>query len=340
MRKPLRQIVTCSLVLIALLAAASAQAQTLAYWRFEGGPAFANVTHGAAPGYNYAADVPDVSGSGNALSVWETNGCCGFAYRSDVPWSNVPQTGAANNFSIKNTGGFPASFTNPAAALSNNAFSQWTVEASWKPEIGGFRTVVGRDAQNVSTSDPNLAAYYLGATPANELRVLFTDEAGFTHQATSAPGVVTGFNFGADPEGLTGVWHNIAATSDGSTLSLYLDKGLGYQLLAQTNLTLSGSSNTALTDGLNGAPGGVDIAGAAFWSAGDWSVGRGFYAGGHTDRAYGFIDEVRLSSTALSPSQFLLAAPEPASIAVWTLIGLAVGGFGYLRMRRATIAAR
>lgn len=313
-----------------------AQAQTLAYWRFEGGPAtmsFDPVTHGAANGYNYAPDVPDFSGNGNELSVWSTGGGTGYAYRSDVPFSTVTQTGQANNFSIKNTGGFPATFTDPAGPLGGLELSQWTVEASWKPENGGFRTVVGRDAQNIASSNSGFAALYLQAVPGDALAIKFTDEAGFFHEAVSAPGIVQGFDFGADPEGTTGVWHNLAATSDGDTLSLYLKTGDGYELIAQTDLTASGSPNTALTDGLNGAPGGADIAGAGFWTAGDWSVGRGMFAGDHGDRAFGFIDEVRLSSAALLPSQFLLS-PEPGSIAIWTMLGLALGGFGYFRMRR------
>ena len=47
-----------------------------------------------------------------------------------------------------------------------------------------------------------------------------------------------------------------------------------------------------------------------------WSVGRGRYgtsanpADDHVDRFYGYIDEVRISDTALPPSQFLFAAPQ------------------------------
>ena len=306
---------------------------TLAHWRFEGGPADANVAHGAAPAYpNFAADVPDASGNGNALSMWDTGGGTGFAYRSDVPGSTLGNSGVANDLSIQNTGGFPATFSQPGGTLSALELSEWTVEASWKPEVGGFRTVVGRDAQGVSSSDGNLAALYVGATPANEWRVLFTDEAGVTHNATSAPGLVNGWQFGVD-DPADFPWYNIAAVSDGETLSLFVQE-IGadgdYVLVAESDLTLSGSTNTALTDGFN------DIGGlvGADWSPGDWTVGRGLYGGGHADRAYGFIDEVRISSVALAQHDFLFAVPEPASIAMWTLLGLALGGFGYFRIRK------
>ena len=70
----------------------------------------------------------------------------------------------------------------------------------------------------------------------------------------------------------------MAAVSDGSMLSLYLRDVTagGWHLIAQTDMTLSGSPNTALTKGTGD---GGD------WNAGDWSVGRGLYNGGHGDRA-------------------------------------------------------
>ena len=58
------------------------------------------------------------------------------------------------------------------------------------------------------------------------------------------------------------------------------------------------------------------------WHAGEFSVGRGLFNGGHSDRAYGYIDEVRISNSALDPSQFLVpVAPEPTTAAV-ALLGL------------------
>ena len=93
------------------------------------------------------------------------------------------------------------------------------------------------------------------------------------------------------------------AVSDGSTLSLYIRDATAngdWVLIAQTDMTLSGSPNTALTMGTGD---GGD------WNAGDWTVGRGLYNGAHGDRAKGFIDEVRISDSALTISEFLLAEP-------------------------------
>lgn len=111
---------------------------------------------------------------------------------------------------------------------------------------------------------------------------------------------------------------NIAARSDGSTLDLIVNG----TLVASTDLTASGSTNTALvadTDFITGDSRG-----------GGWSVGRGMFDGGHGDRAYGFIDEVRISNESIADSGLLQnAVPEPASLGL-----LAVGMPLLMRRRR------
>ena len=71
---------------------------------------------------------------------------------------------------------------------------------------------------------------------------------------------------------------------------------VNHTLVATSDLLASGSPNRALATGVTSGSG---------YNAGAWSVGRGLYAGNHTDRAYGFIDEV--PDTPLSPAQFLAA---------------------------------
>ncbi|TWT76825.1 hypothetical protein Pla123a_22480 [Posidoniimonas polymericola] len=281
----------------AILAAGSSQANTVAYWRFEDGSAGANVVHlaGDDAGNTYSADIADVSGNGNDLSAWITAGCCGFGYRDDTPVGQIAATGETNNLSIQNTGGGPGMFTG-ATGIQTIAPAAFTIEASFKPENGGFRTIVGRDSQGAATSNGDLAAVYFQITPANELAFKFTDQAGIFHEAISAPDTIQGYNF---PNSADGTWYHAAGVSDGSTISLYLadaQQNTGYQLVAELDLTASGSTNTALT---SGAGDGGD------WDAGNWTVGRGMYAGGHGDRFYGFIDEVRISDDAVAMSDFL-----------------------------------
>ncbi len=292
-----------------LLPTLPGMAGTVAYWRFEAGPAGANVSHGGQPAGAFSSDVPDSSGNGNALSVWDA-GLAGYTYRFDLAETTIPQTGAANSFSVQNSGSWPCMFTG-SDSMRTMTPSAFTIEVSFKPETGGFRTLVGRDSQGATGVDPNLAALYLQIIPGDAVAIKFCDVSGYWHEAISGPGAVAGF---VHPDAATGHWYHMVAVSDGAVLSLYLDSGTGYKLAAQTNLTLSASPNTALSAGLGS---GSD------WVAGNWSVGRGLYAGAHTDRAYGFIDEVRISDHALAPREFLFArtvyilqGPQPTNLVV------------------------
>lgn len=306
--------------------ATTAEGSVVSYWRFEEGPAGAQIPHSTAGGV-FDGTVPDASGNGNNLSVWAEN-WAGFKYSTLTPYATVPQTGQVNNFAIQNTGSYPAAFTNPAgtSVLSGIdartiAPAAWSVEVSYKPEnSNGWRTIVGRDARNIAPANNAYSAFYLQVSWDNRARVQFTDMAGIIHEAATAPNFITeGFTPGTDPTAM-GRFYNFAATSDGTFLNLYVD-GV---LVASTDMTGT-SSDTRLSNGSTGTASGSD------WTAGVWTVGRGLYNGAHNDRAYGLIDEVRISDTALTPSQFLAsqAIPEPASL---TLTGLAA--LPLLRRRR------
>src|SRR6476660_10567740 len=96
-----------SIVTLAVFGAShTAFAVTVAQWRWETGPANTDVVH-TLPDGQFEGTIPDVSGNGNSLSAWSQGGCCGYGYRTDVPFTTVPQTGAANIFSVKKTGGGP-----------------------------------------------------------------------------------------------------------------------------------------------------------------------------------------------------------------------------------------
>ena len=300
------------LIGLTLLICASAEASTVAYWRFEDGVADQPVQHSGDSGV-WAADVQDVSGNGNHLSAWMTGDFAGYAYRSDVPASVIPATGESNTLSVQNTGDVPGFFTGPTG-IQSIAPAAFTIEVSFMPENGGYRTIIGRDSTDVADVNSELAALYLQIQPDNSLAIKFADQDRYWHEAISASDTIQGFS---NPNSENGTWYNAAAVSDGSTLSLWLANataGTGYQLVAQTDMTLSGSTNTALTAG-NGDGGD--------WDAGNWSVGRGLYNGGHGDRAYGFIDEVRIGDSALAPSEFLFV-PEPGSLILALLSVVAV----------------
>lgn len=284
--------VVAAMIAVLVCQASMAVGATVAYWRFEEGPADAKVAHTLGNGV-YEAAVADSSGNGNALSAWSYEDWANQAYRANVPASIIPQTGATNSFSTSNTGNYPGMFTGPGTMRTMTP-SAFTIEASFnRNATDGYRTIVGRDSRGATTTNTDLAALYLQTIPSWGVAIKYTDVSGVWHEAVSLSNVIA-----------PSKWYHMAAVSDGTTLTLYLADaaaGTGYQVVAQTDLTLTGSPNTALTAGGVGA--GID----ATSFAGDWTVGRGMYAGGHGDRPVGFIDEVRISDTALTPSQFLFS---------------------------------
>jgi hypothetical protein len=303
---------------------APTQSKTLAYWRFEGdgktAPDDGDFLTDTADrtGVFQARGVPalDSSGNGNTLYTWNAN-FTGHHYTVLVPAETVKQTGAANTRSIANRGAFPCTFTwsreskptgvdiEPVTPLA------WTIEAFIRlSRFSGTSTFVGRDGTGVSkgilfvngekqreADFANWAPLYFETRAVNgkpHLSIQFTDMAGYTHRLV-------------DSEPLpTDKWHHVAAVSDGETLSLYKDSGPGYTLVQSTSLAATGSSDRRL---------GYDTAGSISFEDEQWgwTIGRGRYGAqrgqydDHSQRWYGCIDEVRISSGALLPDEFLFA---------------------------------
>jgi len=309
----------CLLISVVLLLGASvASAKTVAYWRFDdmynptidtsetGLPvASGNPLPDSEARSLYRKAAHDWSGNGNDLTTFQY-AWAGMKWSDDVPVSQVPLTGIENQLSIENAGSYPAAMTwssasNPSGVdLETWMPSAWTIEASFKLDsMTGYHTVVGRDGRNVSDAHAGKAPLYLSIRPGGVVAIEFSTADRQTYQAVSAAGLVT-----------TNQWFAIVAVSDGENLSLYLDKVLVAQLTGMT-----GDTRIGIGEG----------AGGDNW-AGTWSVGRGMWNGGHGDRIFGNIDEVRISNTALDPCSFLI--PEPTTILI-----LGLGGLSLLRKR-------
>lgn len=262
-----------------VLCAAGAGAGTAAYWRFEEGPAGALVPHGT-PEKVWDAGTMDSSGNGYHLSSWLEAAWCGEVYRTTIPFAYIPLTGEQNNFSLQNGGDLPGLWTDHET-LDTWAPTAWTVEAWVRcTSINNWRVAVGRDGDDISGDNP---AFRIMFTNGNAVRASFCDMSNTYHELNTANNFVT-----ADR------WYHLAATSDGSTFILYVD---GVEM-ARKELN---TANTAMSNGSNGRIPAAD----ANWHPGGWTVFRGMWNGGHTDRWFGFIDEVRISDTALTPSEFL-----------------------------------
>lgn len=265
-----------------LLAVQVAQASTVAQWNFGS----TNAVDGAfLPGNGERADLDgdgamdaddfrisatDLSGNGNHLTAWTSS------------WMKWSRDSVLGGFSMTHANSWPAAGTdssyNPhltgtdAEAITP---AQWTVEAVFKSaNLSSFCTILGRDGRYVGGNNSSAAALYL-STRGTDLAIEFTDVQGGKH------------NLQVPANLKAGVWYSVAAVSDGSTLSLYLNG----EVVGTLDLTSTGT-DTSLGLGY-----------------GTWSVARGMWNNGHVDRFFGMIDEVAISDTALEPSAFVIPVP-------------------------------
>lgn len=144
----------------------------------------------------WSPDVTDVSGNGNELSAWTQEAWGGYVYHYDVPAITIPVTGQSNYLSIKNTGSWPGLWNESLRTWCPSAF---TIEAAFKPENGGYRTIVGRDSKGVG-DDPRNAALYFQIQNDDSVAVKFQDVSGIQHSAISAPNLIKGFTWSSDPK--------------------------------------------------------------------------------------------------------------------------------------------
>ena len=218
----------------------SSQAGTIAYWTFEGDGTnavtdgtFIKDTDGRVAPTTNGILVRDMSGNGNHLLTWN-NDATGHQYRTNVPAVIVPQTSEPNQFSVQNNGGFPATMTwstntHPTVDVGTIEPLAWTIEASiYHTAFAPNATFVGRDGNGETNVVPagNFRAPLYFQTQNGTLAILFTDAGGRDYDLEDTTGPLT-----------LNTWYNVAAVSDGSTLSLYRDSGAGYQLVASEALT-------------------------------------------------------------------------------------------------------
>ncbi len=291
---------------------------TIAFWTFEGDGVntptngmFLKDTDGRVAPTADGVLAIDVSGNGNSLYTWD-NTAAGHQYRTNVPAPIVPQTGTPNNFSIQNNGANPTSMTwstntLPTVDLETIEPLAWTIEASiYQTATATHETFVGRDGNSETNIVVSSRAPLYFKTFNGLLQILFTDVAGNVYDLSDTTGTLS-----------LNTWYNVAAVSDGTTLSLYKDSGAGYVLVGSMALT-PGDTRLNYDNDNSSTPGDEQ------WG---WSVGRGRFGAsdaqidGHVDRFLGNIDNVRISDAALDPTNFLhystnvfiVSGPTPAA---------------------------
>ncbi|HOM61137.1 MAG TPA: LamG domain-containing protein [Anaerohalosphaeraceae bacterium] len=265
----------------------TSMAATIAYWDFEDGVAGQPFTPAGQP-----------NGSGGSVDRVGGYMMRGWDSYYGPSWTDHTPTGVG--LAMRNADHHQDGYSDDSALL-NWAPAQWTIECAVKL-VGGvsdkrWQTFIGRDG----SAEPGVdleSILYLQKTWDNYFRINFRTADGSRYIATST------LTMEEDR------WYRIAAASDGSTLRLWVngtpDSSAGWVLAAETPM---GSGDNALA--LIGA---------------NWTFGRGWYNNGFVDHINGYMDDIRLSDTALDPSAFLI--PEPA-----TMLLLGLGSLISLRKR-------
>jgi hypothetical protein len=208
-------------------------------------------------------------------------------YSSQVAAGVIPQTGAANTLSMD----FHPNqdIYSREKPINSQDLTAFTLEAAFMPRaLNNYQVIVGKDGKPSGGPEQTLALKVRGDT--QELQIELFDAANVIHGVRSLAPL------------LPNQWYYAAVVNDGTSLSLWLDRGTGYELQGTDPSALSGALST------------LDAS---------WTIGRGMFNNGVTDWYDGLVDEVRITDRALSPSEFLFAVPEPGSLSLLVLGGLA-----------------
>jgi hypothetical protein len=267
------------------LASFSANAATIAYWNFEDGVAGQPFTD---------ADGGDPNGSGGSVDT--VNGILMRGWNNFYGPSFTSQTASGTGLAMNNADNHQDGYVTEGA-LHNWAPTAWTIEATVYLEgIAGWNTLIGRDGS--SQAEPESDFYLVNNGIDDKFRINY-DSAGGQRWVLDGNYTVQ-----------VNTWYALAAISDGSTLSMWLDDGSGYAQIGSLDISAQTAAQNAFpTSALN------------------WTFGRGWYNGGFVDHIDGRMDNIRFSDAALTPAE-LIAVPEPGSLA---LIGL---GLGLIALRR------
>ncbi len=335
-----------------------------AYWRFEEGSA------GSLVSEPNADVITDSSGNSNNMRAFlyvpgpddppNPNPNASPMYSDFLPPKPLA-SGAPNTLSFQ-FNPFPngKDIYTDDRQINNGVISPgsgYTIEAAFNSNNpASWGTIIGKEGRpKLGHADTNL-----GSLPTLSLMTNADNSRLMVQQFDAAGNLVVAQSQQAlNP----GQWYYTAVVNDGSNLSLWLDSGAGYEL--QETVAVAGAlyqgpdyNNNMSVDAADYAlwrksnsddPSAYDRWRAAFGKGADWdyawSIGRGVYGGKPSgDPANwfnGYIDEVRLSNTALDPSQFLFASvatgvsstgiPEPAGV---SLAFLAISTATLMRRRR------
>ncbi|MCE5187552.1 MAG: hypothetical protein LLF76_15630, partial [Planctomycetaceae bacterium] len=273
-------------ILITLMLAMSlgASAATMLWYDFEQGTPETVMN----PGTEAAVGATDISGNGYDMWGWAS------ATQNNSPsFSALGDTPVGYGLSAR----FPSSgkdgYTNNATDLNAWSPLAWTIEVSAKldslTQSNGWQTIIGRSGSSLSNQE---ADFYLQKNGG-------TDQWRLNFRTTANENIIIDSNSVVVE---AGQWYHIALTSDGTTVTMYVDDfdGNGYEVEGTATFAAPGSNTNALAQG-------------GFL----WTFGRGWFNGSNSDFIIGNIDDVRFTDVTLTPDQFLhsaydLSSPVPA----------------------------
>ena len=272
-----------------------------AHWRFEEGTEFSRVSP-------RNSDVVLDSINDNDMRAFQCDACgpggtpidAAPTYVSTVPPAPL-QSGASNTLALDFIPN--QDILSQEQEINNGIIAPgggFTVEAAFRPNsVVAFQAIVGKEGRPAlgklgGVFVENLQTFVMKVRGDSGVLQVEQWDGGAVTSAADNPQVSSLAPLTA------GQWYYAAAVSTATTLSLYLrsETDAGYTL--QGSIALTGG---ALYQGDD--PNNPD------WDR-PWTIGRGEFGGGPADFFDGIIDEVRLSNTALSPSQFLFAPPVAA----------------------------
>lgn len=260
-------------------------ASVLAWWRFEDGTVGESVSD--LQERMGAIAARDFSGHNNHLFAFAPTHAPSLSNKS--PKRSFRLVSAENRQSLDDTaapGGQALTrdlFSNPEVArthmdaIDRFPFSSFTIESSFcLSGEAGDQVVLSKEQNLQGTYVPLFQLGVFGSPPTIGLEI--SDQAGEFVELRS------------DVEPKVNEWYHVAVVCNDENLKLYVapdDSSQGYQLVGEK--AISGSLSR---------------------TGGTWLVGRGCESGKMGRDFLGWIDEVRISTKSLTPSQFLFAAPK------------------------------
>jgi len=288
-----------------------ATAATTAYWRHEEGPVGSLIPDGPDT-------VLDSSGNGNHMQTFSSafDPYTAATYSSNV--SPLPlRSGQANTKSLDFGTGSDAGGTVPSGnepndddytqgkPINTQLFSALTVELAFNMKsIVGYQALVGKDGKPLGDNMPTPGEFDSPVPPFkimvrgdnfpnginNQLFVEWIDGDG--HLEEDIHHLALGETVQPNK------WYQVAVTLSATEAQLWvsIDNGPYTMRDSLTGQDFVGPSNEILVS--DPTP---------------WTVGRGMFGNGVTDWSNAFIDEVKISDTVLTPSQFEFLAPTASN---------------------------